>query len=331
VTEAGLDTSAIDSLEAFELGGPRQWGLIRGQSRIAPVLLMVQAGPGLPMIHEADAHQRQLGLEQHFRVVYWDQPGTGKSFVPRANGSLTVASMVAGFRSMIRATCERLRVSSLHLVGFSFGASLALLAAAEEPERVRSLTCVGVDVDLLEAERFAYAFARGQAERRGHRRAQRALSAIGEPPHDVRQFSTRVKWVANFGGVHRSKTFGGLLRTTVARLWRSPHYSLPEMVRALRALEATPARVLPALRGFNLLAHELRVPAPLAVFQGRHDIAAPPALSADLAARLGARLVWFERSAHMPHEEEPGRFREELLRFIRDAGDANREGSRAKG
>src|SRR5215468_3113913 len=124
VTGARLETSAIDSLEAFDLGGPRQWGLVRGQSQIAPVLLMVQAGPGFPMIHEAEALQRQLGLEQHFRVVYWDQPGTGKSFVARANGSVTLASMVADVRAMIRATCERLRVSSIDVVRFSLGGSL---------------------------------------------------------------------------------------------------------------------------------------------------------------------------------------------------------------
>lgn len=56
---------------------------------------------------------------------------------------------------------------------------------------------------------------------------------------------------------------------------------------------------------------------PLALFQERHDVVAPPALAADLAARLGATLVWFEESAHMPHEEEPRRLFEELLRFTR--------------
>jgi pimeloyl-ACP methyl ester carboxylesterase len=314
--ETGLDDLAVDSLEAFDLGGSRQWALIRGRSPTAPGLLLIQAGPGFPMIHEAAAHERQLGLEQHFRVVYWDQRGTGRSYDAGANGAVTVEDLVADVRAMIRATCERLGVSSIHVVGLSIGGSLALLAAGGEPALIRSLVCVGVDVNLLESERFAYAFALEEAQRRGARKAQRALRAIGEPPHDGDgQFMTRVKWVANFGGVHRRKTFGALLRTTVARLWTSPHYSLLEMVRALRAIGATQSRVLPALRGFDLFAHELKVAAPLALFQGRHDVVAPPSLAAGLAARLGATLVWFEESAHMPHEEEPRRFFEELLRF----------------
>jgi proline iminopeptidase len=159
-------------------------------------------------------------------------------------------------------------------------------------------------------------FALAEAERRNHRRALAALRSLGEPPHDAKQFMTRVRWVSTFGGVHRQKDFGSMLRTTVARFWRSPHYSLGEMIRALRAIEVTQARVLPAIRGLDLLASPPRIEVPVAIFQGRHDVAAPPALGAKLAERLGARLVWFEESAHMPYEEEPRRFREELLRFV---------------
>ena len=56
---------------------------------------------------------------------------------------------------------------------------------------------------------------------------------------------------------------------------------------------------------------------PVAFFQGKHDVGAPPFLTAALAERLGAPLTWFDQSAHMPHEEEPRLFRQELLRFTR--------------
>jgi hypothetical protein len=53
--------------------------------------------------------------------------------------------------------------------------------------------------------------------------------------------------------------------------------------------------------------------------QGRHDQVAPPAAAERYAELLEApskQLVWFERSAHMPHLEEPKRFRE-LLAQVR--------------
>jgi pimeloyl-ACP methyl ester carboxylesterase len=73
----------VDSLEPLDIGGTKQWVLLRGANRHNPVLLVVQAGPGFPMIHEARAFERELHLERDFIVAYWDQRGTGKSFDPR--------------------------------------------------------------------------------------------------------------------------------------------------------------------------------------------------------------------------------------------------------
>jgi pimeloyl-ACP methyl ester carboxylesterase len=42
-------------------------------------LLLIQQGPGLPMINEARRFERVLRLEQAFTVVYWDQRGCGRS------------------------------------------------------------------------------------------------------------------------------------------------------------------------------------------------------------------------------------------------------------
>ena len=44
-----------------------------------PVLLLIQQGPGLPMINEARRFDHLLSLEQAFTVIYWDQRGCGRS------------------------------------------------------------------------------------------------------------------------------------------------------------------------------------------------------------------------------------------------------------
>src|ERR1700733_4448325 len=69
----------IDTLEAIQAGGTTQWIRIRGADASNPVLLLIQQGPGLPMINEARRFERILGLEQVFTVVYWDQRGCGRS------------------------------------------------------------------------------------------------------------------------------------------------------------------------------------------------------------------------------------------------------------
>src|ERR1700677_4843067 len=69
----------IDTLEAGQLGATTQWIRVRGADPSNPVLLLIQQGPGLPMINEARRFNRLLRLEQDFTVVYWDQRGCGRS------------------------------------------------------------------------------------------------------------------------------------------------------------------------------------------------------------------------------------------------------------
>ena len=70
---------AIDSLEPIQAGETRQWIRIRVADRSNPALLLIQQGPGLPMINEARRYGHLLGLEQYFTVIYWDQRGCGRS------------------------------------------------------------------------------------------------------------------------------------------------------------------------------------------------------------------------------------------------------------
>ena len=76
----------IDALEPVQLGGITQWIRIRGTDASNPVLLLMQQGPGLPIINEARAWRQRLGLEKDFTVVYWDQRGTGLSALPLRRG-----------------------------------------------------------------------------------------------------------------------------------------------------------------------------------------------------------------------------------------------------
>jgi proline iminopeptidase len=224
-------------------------------------------------------------------------------------------------RAMVDALCTRLSVDSVDILGFSLGATLATMAAAQDPARIGRVVAIGIDVDFAESERYAYTFACEEAVRRGDRSAQGQLRAIGAPPHDTsKKFLTRVRWVTAYGGIHRGQGFFGMLWANVSRLLASPHYSISEALQALRAIQGTQERMLAHLKDFDLRKVVSRIDVPIVFFQGRHDFATPPRLVASyvdaLDAPRGKSLVWFEASAHMPQYEEPARFREALLRAL---------------
>ena len=102
---------SIDRLESIHLGGAKQWIRIRGKDATNPVLLLIQQGPGLPMLNEAADDSRLWHLEDDFVMVYWDQRACGKSFsraIPPQ--SMTVEQLVSDAHELIQALTQRFNV-----------------------------------------------------------------------------------------------------------------------------------------------------------------------------------------------------------------------------
>src|SRR3954447_15828849 len=138
---------AIDRFESIRLGGTKQWMRIRGKDTTNPILLLIQQGPGLPMVNEAADDDKLWHLEDEFVVVYWDQRACGKSFrrtIPPL--SMTVEQLIADTTELIQALTQQFGVAQLYVAGFSFGGTIAALTAARHPELVRALVCVDLDV-----------------------------------------------------------------------------------------------------------------------------------------------------------------------------------------
>ncbi len=309
-----------DTLESVQLGGITQRIRIRSADTSNPVLLLMQQGPGLPMINEVRRFEQLLGLEDAFTVVYWDQRGTGLSSLPlrnRSNGfEITPQRMIDDAVSLLELLHDRFG-GKIFVAGFSFGATFAAHAAVQRPDLVAALVATGMDIDIPAAEAHAYDFVLASARQRGNRRAIRQLEAIGPPPHlDVKRFITRARWVANFGGVVSGASFTGIFRDLLASLLRSPDYSATDVIRAVRGVRASQAALVPQLAATDLVRAIPRLEVPIVMVQGRLDQVAP----GDVAQRFhdslvapSKRLVWFEESAHTPHLEEPGKFRSLLM------------------
>jgi len=306
----------IDTLEAVRLGGITQWIRVRGTDRSNPVLLLMQQGPGLPIINEVRTFERLLGLEKAFTVVYWDQRGTGLS-LRNSKAEISSARMIGDTVSLLELLGDRFG-SKTFVAGFSFGATFAAWAAVQRPDLVAALVATGMDIDVPLAENHTYDFLLSTARRRGNRRAIRQLEKIGPPPHlEPKQFSTRARWAMNFGGVTANATFNSLARTFLASLLRSRDYSVTDVARTVRGVTTTQAALLPELATTDLVGSIPRLEVPIVIVQGRLDQVVPGQAAQRFYDSLTApskQLVWFEKSAHTPQYDEPEKFRDLLMK-----------------
>ena len=129
-TGSNGDDIDIDRLEPVRLGDSTQWIRIRAAKPRNPLLLLVQQGPGLPMISEVRMFERVLSLEEDFTVVYWDQRGCGRTLRSAgATRDLSVQTMVGDTERLLAMLCDRFDMPAV-VAGFSMGAMIAARAAA---------------------------------------------------------------------------------------------------------------------------------------------------------------------------------------------------------
>ena len=277
----------------WEIGGIDQHVLLRGNPQ-GPPLLVLHGGPGRPLSCLAGGFPREM--EARFLVAHWDQRGAGRSWSPRVPPeTLCPRRLAEDGVEVARRLGSDFGRRKVALLGHSWGSELGVGMILRDPEPFSALLGVGQVVDDPRARRTQRAFLAS----RGLRLPRRTGDLYGH--------------LLRFGGVfHR--------RSTPLLLWKafaaSRTYRLRDLPGLLRGAWFS-------ARHFRFqgppVASVRRLPVPVLLVQGLHDLVTPPGLAHRWLRDLEApRKDWipFRASGHFPFFEEPeafGRVLEERL------------------
>ena len=211
---------AIDETTSLDVNGSQQRVRLCAERPGLPPLVIVQHGPGVPLLHEVPKFQRRLRLERNFLVVYWEQRGCGNTSADDAR-QVSLAQQVEDLQAVVRWVADRTRQRVL-LFGVSIGATLSLLAAAHakgptsKPSSPIRPTC-----RRARAMRRSMPSCTSVCATPGRGRMRRVLTKLGPPPYlDPRTFQRRAILLADFGTIERGRTFNALLRETLVAMVR---------------------------------------------------------------------------------------------------------------
>ena len=318
VREATKITSpdGISSLEKVRLGGIEQWILVRGHDRSKPLLLFVHGGPGMTQMPVAHLN---AALERDFVVVQWDQRGAGKSYSTALRPEeLKIENFVADTLELVELLRRRFGVEKLHLVAHSWGTIPGALAVARRPELFHTYVGVSQVGDGLAIQKQLYDSAMDAALKAGNQRAIAELKRVGAVP--FRSFDdcmTTCKWWSRYSDpqTKRFTTWRGI-REGMA----SPYYSLGDFVKFYRGMRFSVAALWQELSRIDMTQQVPRMDVPVYFLHGRQDHIILPSLAEDYFRRLdaprGKQMIWFENSRHLPHVEEPEKFRSVLINNV---------------
>jgi proline iminopeptidase len=268
----------------------------RGQPR----LLVLHGGPGA---HHDYLLPQMLALTETAggrEVVYYDQRGGGRSKTTDIRTPITWQTQVADVAAVVR----ELELGDALLVGYSWGALLAMLYAAElartdSGSRPRALVLIDpAPLSRQYRARFESEFARRQASPEVERmRAELAESRLRE--RDVEAYRQR-----NF-------------ELSVAGYFADPRSA--QDLTPFRVNARVQQSVWESLGDFDLVADGrlASITEPTLIVHGRQD-PIPLASSEDAARAMNATLVTLDDCGHVPYVEQPVPLFDAIDAFVRD-------------
>ena len=296
---------SIDKTVELKINGSTQRVRLCAERAGLPPLLIVQAGPGFPLLHEVPKFQRRLHLERDFLVAYWEQRGCGAASSHDAEG-VTFQQQVDDVRAVLLWLHEETK-QPVTILGISLGGTYTLQAVQGEPDRVKSLIVISPDADTARSDAAAHAFLQERSLRSENGRLRERLAKLGAPPYtDAAAIQARARLLTDLGAIERGRSFNSLLAETLYGMIRA--YGPLGTARALRNMNLIQNRLLPPLASLNLFANPPRVPVPVHYVFGEHDVLNPTAIVRELPLAIDAprrTVALLPDAGHMAHFDQP--------------------------
>jgi proline iminopeptidase len=310
---------SIAELTTVPIGGIDQSIMIRGASVDSPVLLFLEGGPG----GTAVGSMRIAGepLEESFVVATWDQRGTGRSASALEHAeTITLEQSVRDAIEVTEYLRERFDEKRIYLVGSSWGSTLGVLAAQRRPDLFAAYVGTGQMVNQAETDRRMYAESVAYAQREGKAAFADQLAAIGPPPYDnMLDYPIAISSNPEWHEFERAPDHSS--RSSYPMNLFVPEFTLTEQVRSASALVDTFATLYPQLQSIDFRRDVGQLDVPVYVALGVHEATGRSSLVKEWFPTLTApskTLVTFEKSGHVPHLDEPGRFAALMTRVLQE-------------
>ncbi len=301
----------INSLEKVSINDSDQWLLVRGKNPDAPLLIHVQAGPGLPIIPEAEAMEKLLHLENNYLVAYWDQRACGKSFTKNIDAeTINFSQLTNDVISCTKYLLEKYNKDKAIVIGYSIGATLSLMAAARDSHIFECLFLVGIDIDIPTANNHAFEFLKSKLN--GNKKRLKQAFDLGKKPITNRRlFQKRAKLLTDSGGIKTNSSYNQLLTATILNMLTCSAYRLVDIPKTIKGMKFCQNALLPELNTLNLFGKIKDIGVSVHFIQGKQDGIAPYQTAFQYYDFLRAdkkTFTSFDHSAHMPHYEEHEKF-----------------------
>src|SRR3954469_2882144 len=189
----------IDTTEAIEIGGIKQYVSIKGKDKTKPLLLFLHGGPGESVMNTAEKFTSRL--QENFVVVQWDQRETGKTLELNASTvPLTVSLFEKDTYNVIKFLLTQFGHQKLYLAGHSWGTILGFYIADKYPELLYAYIPISPVLNQIKTENIIIDTLKKDAIKKNNTVELRELSLLHIPFKNWEQLYISRKWLFAYTG-----------------------------------------------------------------------------------------------------------------------------------
>jgi pimeloyl-ACP methyl ester carboxylesterase len=298
--------NSIATLEKVNLNGSEQWITIRGRNAGNPVLLYLgMGGPGGGGFATRGLFEP---LEDHFVVVSWDEPGTGKSYNAVPISTLTPERFIADAHALTQLLRARFHQDKIYVYGVSWTSILGVWLVQRYPELFYAYIGNGQMVNTTENDILGYQLALRYLTERGDTAMAETLRRNGPPPYSgdglVDKYLAYIDVLNDYMGAPRYALVVPIIPVF------APEYGFVDKVNHTRGLVESFSVVYPQLKDLDFTTQATRLDVPMYFLVGRRDVNAMASLVERYYSVLRAphkELIWLE-GGHGLNADNLGQF-----------------------
>ena len=285
---------SINREEIINIGGIKQYVLIKGKDDSKPIILFLHGGPAASLLNKVDKISGKL--QEEFIVVHWDQRQTGKTLsLNKSTKPLTLDLFYQDTHDLIDSLLKMFHRPKLYLVGYSWGSGLGFNIAANYPELLYAYIAVSPVIDQWRSDSISLAMLK---ETMGSK-ARKELSQVKIPFENADQLYYHRKWLAKYEG-QKFVIVG--LRKSMVEAWAATWFKVWTRSCDINLFES-----LPSIR------------CPVYFFAGKQDYNTNSTITSEYAQKVSApkkALVVIPDAGHGLPETHSGEFQEVIIKRI---------------
>jgi len=276
--------------QLFDGPGGKLYYEVIGSGNATP-LVLVNGGPGFDhtYFHTSPAWD---SLAKNRRVIFYDQRGNGRSAALKPGQSCTLADQIDD----LEALRAHLGVEKMDLLGGSWGGYLSMAYAARHPDRIAHLILVDSAAPKWSETIFLFDQVFPETtERQAGGAFAREFGDKAAEDASIREYLSMIFYSPEKRDAYMARMGDLGYEPAVARA----------ISKATKNLDLTPK-----LAGFRF---------PTLVITGRYDMNVVPLTAWRMVHAIpAAKIVFFEKSGHLPSYEEPDKYRTVLETFLNE-------------